>query len=49
MKAIAHLTRIGSIFDAVRQQMADRQGKLIDYYLGFEPAHTLFSIDKALI
>jgi hypothetical protein len=32
MKAIAHLTHKGSIFDAVRQQMADHaQGKSIDY------------------
>jgi predicted transcriptional regulator len=44
MKAIAHLTHTSSIFDAVRQQMADRtQGKSIDYHLGFESARVLFS------
>jgi predicted transcriptional regulator len=44
MKAIAHLSHKVSIFDAVRQQMADHtQGKSIDYHLGFESARVLFS------
>ncbi len=53
MKAIIELSRKGSIFGAVRQQIADaRKGnnsmvydrpEVIDYHLGFESARALFS------
>ncbi len=45
MKAIIELSRKGSIFGAVKQQVADaRNGKKsTDYHLGFESARALFS------
>jgi hypothetical protein len=44
MKAIIELSHKGSIFGAVKQQIADAaQGQPIDYHLGFESARALFS------
>lgn len=45
MKAIIELSRKGSIFGTVKQQISEaRKGKKsIDYYLGFESARALFS------
>jgi predicted transcriptional regulator len=45
MKAIIELSSKGSIFRAVKQQIAEAQkeGKSIDYHLGFESARALFS------
>jgi predicted transcriptional regulator len=43
MKAIIELSHKGSIFGAVKQQIADAaQGQPIDYHLGFESARALF-------
>jgi predicted transcriptional regulator len=45
MKAIIELNSKKSIFGAVKQQIAEAQkeGKSIDYHLGFESARALFS------
>jgi predicted transcriptional regulator len=45
MKAIIELSSKGSIFIAVKQQIseAQKEGKSIDYHLGFESARALFS------
>jgi predicted transcriptional regulator len=44
MKAIIELSRKGSIFGAVKQQVAhSSQGNPPDYHLGFESARALFS------
>jgi predicted transcriptional regulator len=44
MKAIIELSHKGSIFGAVKQQLADTaQGQPIDYHLGFESARALFA------
>jgi predicted transcriptional regulator len=44
MKAIIELSHRGSIFGAVKQQIADAaQGQPVDYHLGFESARALFS------
>ena len=44
MKAIIELSRKGSIFGAVAQQIAgSRQGRAPDYRLSFESARSLFA------
>jgi predicted transcriptional regulator len=45
MKAIIELSRKGSIFRTVKQQLIDTQKgtQSIDYHLGFESARSLFS------
>ncbi|WP_271254383.1 HVO_A0114 family putative DNA-binding protein [Pseudanabaena sp. Chao 1811] len=44
MKAIIELSRNGSIFGAVKQQIANsQQGQSPDYHLSFESARALFS------